>query len=38
MGAYSLVTATEFNFFRKAEVVVLNDALECQAGNSLKLG
>ena len=38
MGAYSLVTATEFNFFRKAEVVVLNETPECYAATTLKLG
>ena len=38
MGAYSIVTATEFNFFRKATLVVENDTSESCTVTSLKLG
>jgi ornithine decarboxylase len=30
MGAYTLATATDFNFFKRAEVVVLNEQLHNQ--------
>ncbi len=38
MGAYTSVTATEFNFFRKAEIVVLNESLAVHTNSTLKLG
>lgn len=38
MGAYSCATATEFNFFKKAEVVVLNEYAECNQVSTLSVG
>jgi ornithine decarboxylase len=31
MGAYTLATATDFNFFKRAEVIVLNDVVHVDA-------
>ncbi|WP_462167398.1 hypothetical protein [Pseudoalteromonas sp. GB43] len=31
MGAYTLATATDFNFFKRAEVIVLNDVVQVDA-------
>ena len=31
MGAYTLATATDFNFFKRAEVIVLNDVVQVAA-------
>ena len=38
MGAYTSATATEFNFFRKAEVVVLNESLGFYEASFLEMG
>ena len=38
MGAYSTASATEFNFFRKAEIIVLNESLGIYEDSILKLG
>lgn len=38
MGAYTSATATEFNFFKKAEIVVLNESLGFYEASFLELG
>ncbi|ARU56856.1 ornithine decarboxylase/arginine decarboxylase [Oleiphilus messinensis] len=38
MGAYSSATATEFNFFRKAKIVVFNDPRESEELFALQIG
>ena len=38
MGAYSTASATEFNFFRKAEIVMLNLSLGFYENSILKMG
>lgn len=38
MGAYTTVTATEFNFFRKAEIVALNEPVRFYENAFLELG